>query len=272
MKVLVAINGSVISESMVLYALRYAKQLGYALELFHLRNAKDDLKSVEKTFAHIQTLAKAQDIEFQTLLFDSSLEDELREYVKKESVDIIFCSTRREKKLFEDSFSHKLLELNLDVDLAIVRIVKLVDINTLSSMMLSIKQERLSVRKFTFFATLASSYEAQGQIYSVSQLSKFKFARLDMHQTRQKLQATNHQLRHYLKLSSFMPFELIIKHDFSDDEVQSILYNIVKTESDLVVVGAKRLVEPAFFFGQRPLERLLQETSVNVIAFYTKED
>jgi K+-sensing histidine kinase KdpD len=167
MKVLVAINGSVISESMALYALRYAKQLGYALELFHLSNAKDDLKSVEKTFAHIQTLAKAQDVEFQALLFSSSLENELCEYVKKESVDIIFCSTRREKKLFEDSFSHKLLKLAMDVDLAIVRIVKLVDISTLSSMMLPIKQERLSVRKFTFFATLASSYEARGQ-HSIS--------------------------------------------------------------------------------------------------------
>ena len=272
MKVLVAISGSVISESMALYALRYAKQLGYALELFHLSNAKDDLKSVEKSFAHIQTLAKAQDVEFQTLLFSSSLEDELSAYVQKESVDIIFCSTRREKKLFEDSFSHKLLKLALDVDLAIVRIVKLVDISTLSSMMLSIKQERLSVRKFTFFATLASSYEARGQIYSVTSLSTSKFARLDMHQTRQKLQATNHQLRHYLKLSSFMPFELIIKHDFSDDEIQSILYNMAKYENDLVVVGARRLLKAPLLFGQRPLERLMQETSVNVIAFYTKED
>lgn len=271
MKVLVAINGSVISESMVLYALRYAKQLGYALELFHFRNAKDDLKSVEKTFAHIQTLAEAQDLEFQTLLFDSSLQ-ELQAYVEKENVDIIFCSTRREETLFENSFSQELVKLDLDVDLAIVRIVKLVDISALSSIMLSIRKERLSVRKFTFFATLASAYEVQGQIYSVTPLSKSKFARLDMHKTRQKLHAINHQLRHYLKLSSFMPFELIIKHDFSDDEVQSILYNIVKSESDLIVVGAKRLLKAPLFFGQRPLEKLMQETSVNVIAFYTKED
>lgn len=272
MKVLVAINGSIISESMALYALRYAKQLGYALELFHISNTKDDLLSVEKTFAHIQTLAKAQDVEFQTLLFDSPLNQELQVYVEKENVDIIFCSTRREESLFENSFSQELVKLDLDVDLAIVRIVKLVDISALSSIMLSIRKERLSVRKFTFFASLASAYEAQGQIYSVTPLSKSKFARLDMHKTRQKLHAINHQLRHYLKLSTFMPFELIIKHHFSDNEVHSILYNVVKSESDLVVVGAKRLLKTPLFFGQRPLEKLMEETSVNVIAFYTKED
>jgi hypothetical protein len=272
MKVLVAINGSVIAESMALYALHYAKELAYTLVLFHHTNSKDDKESVEKTFTHIQTLAKASDVECETLFLHCSLRDGLKEYVDKQSVDILFCSTRKEKILFADSFSQKLLDFDLDLDLAIVRIVKLVDVNSLQSMMLSIKQERLSVRKFTFFATLASAYKAQGRIYSITPLSKFQFARLDMHKTRQKLEAINHKLRHYLKLSSFMPFDLIIKHDFSDDEVQSILYDVVKNESDLVVVGARRLMQRPLFFKKRALERLLQESSVNVIAFYTKED
>lgn len=273
MKVLVAVNGSVVSESMVFYALHYAKELDYTLVLFHAKNPKDDLAKVEKSFEHIQTIAHAWDVEFQTLFFEAkTLRQELAVYLQKESVDILFCTTRREKALFEDSFSHQLLRMGFDIDLAIVRIVRLVDSNTLTSMMLSIKQERLSVRKFTFFATLASAYKAEAQIHSVTPLAIKKFSKLDIHTLRQKLEAINHKLRHYLKLSHFMPFDLIIKHDFSNDEVQSILYNMAKYESDLVVVGAKRLLRNPLFFGQRALERLMQETSVNIIAFYSNED
>ena len=162
--------------------------------------------------------------------------------------------------------------MNLDVDIAIVRIVKMSNIMDLNSMLLSIKEDKLSVKKFTFFSTIASAYKADGEIYSVTSMSRWKLSKVDMHEARQKLGIINHNLRHYIKLSNFMPFSMHIKHDFTNNGVESLLTRIVKSNTQLVVIGAKRLSVKSFFKKEIPIEKLMREASVNVIAYYPSED
>lgn len=106
MKVIAAINGSVISESMALYALKYAEIQNLSLVLLHVRNSKDPMERVES-------------------------------------------SVRR--------LSEQLLRMGLNTDIAVARIVKMTPILDLQKIALSIIEDRLSVKKFTFFTTRGST-------------------------------------------------------------------------------------------------------------------
>ena len=272
MQVLAGINGTIAAESAAIYAMEYAKAQEYTLVVFHMPNPKDCREDVEASMNRLETLASAQEVVLEKLFFANDSFRELREYLQHNYVDIVFCATRKARSLLNHSFSKKLLALGTGLDVAVVRVVRVTEVRDVSKMMLSIKEDRLGVKKFTFFSMLASAFEADAQLYSISNVSKRKLALLSFASIKEKLSQINHSLRHYLKLSAFMPYNLVIKHDFSEDEVESILYNIATTRTDLVVVGAKRLQWRWFFFKEAPLEKLMRETSANLIALYTQEN
>lgn len=272
MQVLAGINGTIAAESAAIYAMEYAKSQGYTLVLFHMPNAKDAHEDVASSMNRLETLASAQEVALEQIFFASGSLRELREYLTHNHVDIVFCATRKARSFINHSFGKKLLSLQTGLDVAVVRVVRVTEVRDVATMILSIKEDRLGVKKFTFFSMLASAFEADAQIYSISNVSKRKLASLSLGNVKEKLFQINHSLRHYLKLSAFMPYNLVIKHDFSEDEVESILYNIATTRTDLVVIGAKRLQWRWCFFKEAPLERLMRETSANLIALYTQEN
>jgi tRNA(Ile)-lysidine synthase TilS/MesJ len=63
MQVISLINGSLISENSTIYALHYAKFLGYKLTLIHINNGKDDIKEVKKSAEELMNLAKKFEVE-----------------------------------------------------------------------------------------------------------------------------------------------------------------------------------------------------------------
>jgi hypothetical protein len=272
MKVIAAINGTITSESMAFYALRYAQIQNLPLLLLHIENEKDDITDVNSSLDRISTLAASENIKIEFVVLQELNENVLKTFFSDISVDIIFCSARKHKSYISNSFSEALTKMNLDVDIAVVRIVKISHIKDLKNMMLCINQDKLSVKKFTFFSTLASAYSADGEIYSVSTMSKRQLSKVDMHEARSKLSTINFNLRHYIKLANFMPFSLHIKHDFSNNESNSILTHMTKSNTQLVVIGAKRLSISSFFIREMPIEKLMRESSVNIIAYYPKED
>lgn len=272
MKVIAAINGTITAESMAFYALKYAQVQNQVLVLLHVENKKDDLADVELSMERISTLAISQKVQIERVILNGSLRKELKTYLSTIYTDVIFCSTRKHKNFIVDSFSEALTKMNLNVDIAIVRIVNMNSIMDLNYMILSIKEDKLSVKKFTFFATLASSYKADTEIYSVSGISKWQLSKIDIHEVRDRLSTINHNLRHYIKLSHYMPFTLHIKHNFTQNEANSILSHIAKSNAELVVIGAKRLSVSSFFSKEIPIEQLMREATVNTIAYYPKED
>ena len=272
MKVIAAINGTITAEGMAFYALKYAQVQNLTLVLLHIENDKDDLDDVESSIERITTLATSANIQIEKVLLRGSVTNVIREFLSTNYTDVIFCSTRKEKKFIADSFSEVLVKMNLSVDIAVVRIVKMNYIMDLNTIILSIKEDKLSVKKFAFFSTLASAYEADTEIYSVSNMSKFQLSKIAIHEVREKLGIINYNLRHYVKLAHYMPFTLHIKHNFTQNEAQSILSHIAKSNAELVVIGAKRLSVISFFKREMPIEKLMREASVNTIAYYTKED
>lgn len=271
MKVVASLNGSITSESTAFYALKYAQAQNFTLVLFHVKNQKDDLENVQSSIKRLSTLAESENIQTETVILDEFSESEIKKFLTTNNTDTIFCSTRKHTKFIKDSFSEMLIKMNLNIDIAVVRIVHINNIMDTGNIFLSIKEDRLSAKKFAFFATLASAYKAKGEVYSITKISRFRFSMIDIHETRQMLASINYNLRHYKKLSNFMPFELYIKHDFSSDETQSILSEVAKSDTQLLIIGAKRLSVGSFFSKELPIERLMHEASVNTIAYYTKE-
>ena len=272
MKVITMINGSVSSESMAFYAIKYAQAQDIDLVLLHISNKKDNIESVDSSVERIKKLAISEGVNSEYVVLKGSRKKAIRDYTSTNHIDIIFCSTRKHKSLITNSFSETLINIKLNVDVAVVRIVNMSSVMDISSMMLSIKKDKLSVKKFTFFTTLASAYKVDGEIYSVSSMSRLELSQVDMHKAREKLRFINYNLRHYIKLSKFMPFSIHIKHDFTNNEAKSILTHIVKSNAKLVVVGGKRLSVTSFFKPEMPIEKLMREASVNMIAYYSSED
>lgn len=272
MRVIAAINGSITAESMAFYALKYAQVQNLTLVLLHVENKKDDLDDVHASMQRIATISESQNIKTERVLLSGSIQKSVKLFLSNGFTDTIFCSTRKNKNLLSNSFSLLLTKMNLNVDIAIVRIVKISSIMDLSSVMLSIKEDRLSVEKFTFFSTIALAFKAEGEIYSVSSMSIRELSMVDMHKAREKLGIINHNLRHYLKLANIMNFPLNIKHDFTNSESKSIFTHIVKSNAQLVVIGAKRLSITSFLNKEMPIEKLMREASVNTIAYYPKEN
>jgi len=271
MKVVATINGSITSESMAFYALRYAQSSNFSLFLLHVKNEKDSISEVEASIERITTVALSENIKIQHVILEKSSKQEIKKFLSSINIDTIFCSTRKRKKYIANSFSEVLIEMNLNVDVAVVRIVNISSIRDFGSMTLFIKEDKLSVKKFAFFSTLASAYRADAEIYSVTSMSKYRLSRVDTHEARQRLESINYNLRHYLKLVNFMPFNIHIKHSFTSSEAKSILTHIAKSDVQLAVVGAKRLSIKSFFSKEIPIEKLMREASVNTIAYYPKE-
>ena len=272
MKVIAAINGTITAQSMAFYAIKYAQAQNLTLVLLHIENAKDDLSDVEASMDVLTALALSQNVETERAILKGSVKSAMKLFLSNIFVDIIFCSTRKNKNFISNTFSELLTKMDLNLDIAIVRIVKISNIMDVNTMSLSIKEDRLSVKKFTFFSTLLSAYNANGEIYSVTSMSKSELSRVDIHSARERLSLIDYNLRHYIKLSHLMEFPLTIKHDFTHNEAKSIFTHIIKSNSQLVVIGARRLSLKSFFTKEMPIEKLMNEASVNTIAYYPQED
>ena len=272
MKVIAAINGSLVSESSAFLALNYAKNQGIDLILLHVKNHKDDISEVQNSASRIKAAADDLQLNCETVILKGHIKEAIKEYLEPLHIDSFFCSTRMHKNFITNSFSEAILKMKLNTNIAVIRIVHSHQFKELSSILLPIKETKLSVYKFTFVSTLASTYKSNVHILSISTTSKNHLAKQTLSTLRERSAHINFQLRHYLNLARLMPFKLNIKHDFSTNESNSILKYMAAHDSQLVIIGAKRLSFFSLFKGEKPIERLMRETSTNLIAFYPKED
>lgn len=272
MKVVAAINGSLVAEGSAFLALQYAKQQSLDLLLLHVKNEKDSLESVDSSFKEITHAAIKEGVACETMLLEGKPYEVIPHYLQSLHIDTFFCSTRIRQSYFTNSFSERLLKMHLDTDVAVVRIVHMNNFKELDGIMLPIKDAKLSVRKFTFVSTLATAYESDVEIFSLSMTTKNRLAKFDMSLLRERFARINFDLRHYKNLSQLMPFKLKIKHEFSSNETQSMLHHIAVSDCQLVIVGAKRFSFFSFLRSEKPIETLLKQSSKNMIAYYPKED
>ncbi len=273
MNVIAAINGQVTSEVAALYGLHFARIHGLPLVLLHVKNPDDSVETVEKSMKDIEKVAREYDITTERVMLEGPPAETVRHYLVKNRSELLFCSTRyrQHKKFFNLSFSEKLRHMSLPVDLAEVRVVHIHSTLSTGRIVLPIREDRISVEKFTFFASMAKAYNASGEIYSVTVTSRKKRARLDLGDTKRFLQKIDDRLSHYEHLSQLMDIPLRLKHSIALNEIDQVLHHLSHNDFHLMIVGGERLSAYSSLTGSKPIERLQRATPVNTIAFYLRE-
>jgi len=273
MNVIAAINGQVTSEVAALYGLHFARLHGWPLLLLHVVNPDDSLEAVEKSMASIEETAAVYEMTTERVMLEGSPVEAVKRYLIENKAEILFCSTRyrQRKKFFNLSFSEKLRSISLPVDLAEVRVVHINSTLSTEKVVLPIKEDRMSVEKFTFFASMAKAYKAGGEIYSVTVTNRKKRARLDLGDTKRMLQKIDDRLSHYEQLAGLMDIPLRLKHAIALNEIDQVLHHLSHNDFHLMIVGGERLSNYPYPLARaKPLERLQRSTPVNTIAFYLK--
>jgi len=272
MEVIAALNGQVTSEVAALYGLHFARTNGLPLVLLHVANHDDAMEAVEKSMANIEEAAGEYGIPVERVILEGPPAETVKRYLFENKSEILFCSTRyrQRKKFFNLSFSEKLRSMSLPADLAEVRVVHIHSTMSTERIVLPIKEDRISVEKFTFFASMAKAYNASGEIYSVTVTSKKRRADLAMGDTKRILQKIDDRLSHYVHLAKMMDIQLRLKHAIALNEIDQVLHHLSHTDFQLMIVGGERLSAYSTFAKPKPIERLQRCTPVNTIAFYLR--
>jgi nucleotide-binding universal stress UspA family protein len=273
MNVIAAINGQVTSEVAALYGLHFARVHGLPLILLHVENPDDSFEAVEKSMVDIEKVADEYDMTTERVILEGPPAETVRHYLIKNKSKLLFCSTRylHHKKFFNLSFSERLRRMSLPVELEEVRVVHIHSTLSTERIVLPIREDRMSVEKFTFFASMAKAYNASGEIYSVTVTGKKRRARLDLGDTKRILQKIDDRLSHYEHLAEFMEIPLRFKHSIALNEIDQVLHHLSHNDFHLMIVGGERLSAYSAITRAKPLERLQRSTPVNTIAFYLRK-
>lgn len=269
MIVIAALNGSLTSEATAYYALHYSRIHGFGVHLLHVHNVADDREAVNRSIKALETEARNLGVETERVFLEGRPVTALRGYIDKLPVDTVFCSTRATRRLFQGSFSEKLVRMDLKCDVAVARIVNIETARNHNALLLAIKDARLDVRKFTFFAGLAKAYEAPSEIYSVKVMPRRSLALLGRGSMKKILRKIDNQLAHYKKLSLLTGIDdFRLKHAITTSEDSRIIHHVLAAGHDLILIGGYRLTMVSTLGGERPIERLMRQTPVNLIAYY----
>ena len=272
MDVIAAINGQVTAEVSALYGLHYARLYDYPVILLHVVNPDDSLEAVEKSMGNVEEVAREYGVLTERVILEGNPAETVKRYLHENKAEIIFCSTRYRlrKKRFNLSFSERLTRMELPVDVAVVRVVHVYSTMSTEKIVLPIKEDRMSVEKFTFFASMVKAYNASGEIYSVTVTSRKRKAGLNLGDARRILQKIDDRLSHYIQLAKLIDIPLRRKHSIALNEVDQVLHHLSHTDFHLMIVGGERLSAYSSFAKAKPIERLLRFTPVNTIAFYLR--
>lgn len=252
-----------ISETSSIYALHYAKELGLELTLVHIKG-QDICKDVKKSSEDLKYLATSLEVDSDFLVFENL--DEFKEFVNSKDVDMLFCSTRHNHSILDKSFVQTLIKKDIKVDLSVVKVVKLGRADSIDSIILPIRDSKLSVKKFTLFSAFAKAYSSKSEIYSVDKVSPIS---LSHNNEKEKLQNVIFNLRHYFRISKMMNFKFSVKHDSALGEGERVEAHIARHGYDLAIVGAHH---DKSFFGQHPIDILFENPMINTIYFIPHKD
>lgn len=272
MKVVAAVNGLITSEIAAFYALRYAALHGFPLTLLHVENPVDSLDDVEQSMTVIEEAASGDNVTTERILLAGNPIKTIRRYLSVNRVDTLFCSTSRHRNFFQNSLREQLTYLPLPADLAVIQVVRLDAAHAVRNMVLPIEEDRLSVKKFAFFASFAKAYGAATEVYSITLVDSKKLAELDIALTRSLLKKINNHLSHYIKLARFMGIPFRIKHAVATNKTDQVLHHLSHHDFQLMIIGGRRRSNLSSLFRGNPIERLLRESPINIIAFYGRDN
>jgi hypothetical protein len=260
MRVISLINGSLISETSSVYSFYYAKQLRYTPLLVYIEG-KDSLSDVKKSVKELKGIGEklGLDVEFKT--FENI--GEFKKFVEKGDVDIVFASTRHNHTILDKSFIKTILNRKIEVDFAVVKVIKSGIADAVDKIILPIRDSKLSIRKFIFFSVLNLAYKSEGEVYSINKVSPFEFKN-SIKYIQKRTKEIFFNLRHYFRFAKIAGFNFSIKADIAIAEEGKVETHIAKHNFNLAIVGAHH---SKIFFGKHPIDVLFEKPIINTIYF-----
>jgi len=268
MRVVSLINGSLLSEKAALYAVYYAKQLKLNLTFIHIES-NDSMKKVIQSVENLELQAQKQGVKTEFITLKSL--SKLKKFVENKGIDIIFCSTRQNHSILDKSFVKKLISEKIKADLAIIKIVQIAKVENINSILLPIRETRLSVKKFALMEVFAKVYNAKVEIYSLDKISAKKLSNITSKDIKQKLQEVLFKLRHYIKMFHINNISFAIKHDFSLSQGDRVKEHIAKHNYDLAIIGAHK-DDNSIFNKKHPIDILFKIPLINTLYFIPHKD
>lgn len=267
MNIAAAINGNLISEKCAEYALFHAKAIGAELVVFFIKNKKDAVEDVNRSYHKIEALAKSNGVDCRFKLFDESLKNSIDQLIETDHVGLIYCSTRAEKSFFEFSFSERIVQSKPNCDVAVVKITNLKTLSTNGTIGLYARNQSLSTEVYTLAAAIGKNLGASLGIFT--NINKKKQALLDLPFTKQQqqLRQLDINILPYTQLSKLIGIECEISRIYEDDLKGDHLAYLISRYIDVLVLEAYKWPMIPLSI-KNPTEELFKQTPVNCIVYY----
>jgi len=266
MKIISLVNGSLTSHTTALFALHYAKQLAFNFCMVYIKE-DETIEYVKDSIQDIEDLASSLSVINNFFVFENL--EELKVFIELKDTDILFCSTRQNKTIYDKSFLTRILHMQIKIDIAVVKVVKIGRAYNIEKVIMPIRDTKLSVNKFSIFTTFSLAYNAKSEIYSVDKISKIDFSKKTVEIIKQRLQEVIFNLRHYLRLAKMIDFKFAIRHDYAFVEGDKIQEHIANHGYDLIIMGGHHNKS---FFWKHPVDILFEKPLTNTIYFIPYKD
>lgn len=263
MNVLVAINGSLISENAAKYALNYAKSIKASVFFLHIKNKKDSLEAVERGLSELRKYARKLRVKTGAIVESGELTQIIRPLIKEKLIQTIFCSTRASKRFFERSFSELLTKSHLGVDIAIVKIPVINNLYELTKIGMHARDGKLDPAVFTMAVGLAKSLDTDLVINSELRVNKSKLIKMSAAKKRNFIKRSDRRLEPYFKLAVMLRRLLTVHHTFNYDDRFLKEYLISRNIGLLVLAESE--IPLISLSAKNPIEELFHQTPTDCI-------
>lgn len=271
MNVAAALNGQLISEQAARYAIQHAASLKASCILLHLVNTKDKIQRVRQSFEELKVDAKRLGVPLILEEGHYDLESFLRKAIDKYRIDVLFCSTRAQKRFYEASFSEEVLRYKLGVKLAIVRIASGMAIQELNAVATYAPDQELQVSVFNLAASFSSLHKAKLIIATDIPASEKKLSQFEFSKRRKLVRKADQNLTPFIKLSRLLGIRCRVKHVLRDHLSRDLMPYLISRRIKLLILEKNQLarwwkfMDKLPFSSQNEIESLFHNVPINCI-------
>jgi nucleotide-binding universal stress UspA family protein len=268
-KILAAVNEHLNSEISARYALNLAKACEAKLFLCFIEEKDTPRSSLDRAEDAIKRLfikAKDMNIQVESITETGEPLNEIEKVVRREKVNIVFTSTRREdvEKRFYAGTMARSLSLRLPCSVALVRVVHMGRVRP-KNILLPLKAKINHIKERAYFtAKLAESFESKVFVFHATKPIT-KFFHGEIHLT-----PVEWGKRLSRDISDFM--ECIEKYGIAYEGklapgaiARSITIEAASKRHDLIIMGASERSLLSSFLKGNPVEDVLRETPCDLI-------
>lgn len=268
-KILAAVNEHLNSEISARYALRLAKVCKAKLYICFIAEKelpKASFNRAEEAIKRLFVEAENADIQVESITETGSAVEKITAVVKKENINLVFVSTRREdiqRRFYSGTIARK-LSLALPCSVALVRIVNMGRIHP-KKILAPLKGKSGHITEISHFAAmLAQAFGSSIHVFHVSK-PRTKFFHGELHLTQLELEKNlPGDVLHFIEQldSSRVEHE---KKLLSGSAGRGITIEATANRHDLIIMGASERGLLSSVVKGNPVEQVLRDTPCDLI-------